>query len=132
MEPRYFSENAVCPDCDGNGEHVAGCSVVDPAELELRSGVAVSASGEFVCVACGSRFYAVRPDHARAAAERCCSDGAAERAQRVVEELERDFWQGVAAAYPECPTGDFPPDADRELRAAMVRAVELWSGINAS
>lgn len=40
------------------------------------------------------------------------------------------FWKTVTAHYPEAKTGDFPPDAQAELKAAMKLAIDRWLAFN--
>lgn len=53
-----------------------------------------------------------------------------DRITTAIEEAELAFWAVIAQRFPECKTGDFPPDADFQLSDDLQRAVKVWLSFN--
>lgn len=53
-----------------------------------------------------------------------------ERKAEAIEKASLNFWATIAEQYPECKTGDFPPDAHFKIEAAMEEAVNTWLDYN--
>ena len=53
-----------------------------------------------------------------------------DRIEVATEAAHEAFWLKVADHFPEAKYGDFPPDAEWKLRAAMKEAVAIWVAAN--
>lgn len=53
-----------------------------------------------------------------------------ERIDSAVEAAKMEFWREIADQFPDAESGDFPPDATREIDEAMFRAVMRWVDYN--
>lgn len=55
---------------------------------------------------------------------------AEERIKCVADAAEETFWARVAELYPECRSGDFPPDVAQWFSNECRNAIGLWVELN--
>jgi hypothetical protein len=53
-----------------------------------------------------------------------------EQIKIIVDDASNRFWAEIAARFPECESGDFPPDATNQWDIACEKAVETWLRYN--
>ena len=49
---------------------------------------------------------------------------------QAVEKAQTAFWQEVAKAFPEVPSGDYPPDVTMAFDTDCKRAIAWWLYFN--
>lgn len=48
----------------------------------------------------------------------------------AITHAEEAFWEKIGVWFPECKSGDFPPDAQARFSRAMNEAVTTWLNCN--